>query len=72
MKTGVTLMYKHVIDTVRNDYIVDRLTGSKAWNIWEYSKKSDYFNKYGNYNSKEQAEQALKAATVAGFILYND
>ena len=65
-------MHKHVIDTAHNDYIVDKLTGSKTWNIWEYSKQSDYFNTYGNYNSKEQAEQALKAATVAGFILYND
>lgn len=65
-------MYKHVINTFLNEYRVNRFTGSETWNIWEYSKRSGYFATYGNYSSREQAEQALQMAMVAGYILYND
>jgi len=50
------------------DLMVNRYVWESVWRIFIYSKRSDWFDAIGEYETKEQAEEAMKEMIRTGRI----
>lgn len=41
------------------EYSVNKFTWSDTWNIWYYPARSEEYDIYGEFSTREQAEKAL-------------